>query len=460
MTNRKPNIILINCDDLGYGDLGCYGSEVNRTPHIDSLAAQGLRLTDFYMASPVCSPSRGAMLTGCYPPRIGFGSFDGDMVLFPGQGLGLHENEETIAGVLRREGYATKIIGKWHCGDQPAFFPTRHGFDSWYGLPYSNDMGMQVTGSKVSARRANFPPLPLIENETVIQQQPDLTDLTGQYTELAVQFLEENRERPFFLYLAHMYVHLPLYVQESFLKRSQNGKFGAAVETVDWSLGVLLDALRRLELEQDTLLIFTSDNGARNRPEEGCSNAPLRGGKFSTWEGGQRVPCLLRWPGVIEPGRVDGGLLSSLDFFATLASLAGGQAQSGRILDSLDAGGFLFHGKPSPRESFAYYKGNELQAVRRGDFKLHLRKEEEIRLLYNLREDISETRDISEAHPEIVQELLALAESFRVRLGDSALQITGSEVRPVGQVDNPLPLTAYDPTDPCVAAMYDCPDFG
>ena len=456
----KPNIILINCDDLGYGDLGCYGSPVNHTPYIDRLAAEGLRLTDFYAASPVCSPSRGAMLTGCYPPRIGFGSFDGDWVLFPGQGLGLGEQEETLADVLRRAGYATQIIGKWHCGDQTEFLPTRHGFDSWYGLPYSNDMGVQVSNGNPGARRAGFPPLPLMADEAVIQQQPDLAGLTERYTEHAVRFMRENREKPFFLYLAHMHVHLPIYVQEHFLQRSQNGKFGAAVETVDWSTGVLMHELEQLGIAENTLVIFTSDNGSRGRADEGSSNLPLRGHKGTTWEGGQRVPCIVRWPGTIAP-RADGGLLSSLDFFATLTALAGGAAASGNATDSLDARAFLLDGAPSPRDTFAYYLSNELQAVRHGNYKLHIRKDgADVCLLYDLRADIAETTDISAAHPETVRELQAMAAAFRARLGDSAAGVTGAETRPIGMVDNPQMLTALGAEHPYIIAMYDCADCG
>ena len=217
----RPNIILINCDDLGYGDLGCYGSERNETPALDRMAAEGVRFTDFYMVSPVCSPSRGAMMTGCYPPRIGFGEFGGDLVLFPGHAYGLHKDERTLPQLLREAGYRTMLIGKWHCGDQPEFLPTERGFDEYYGLPYSNNMGRQVG-------REAFPPLPLLRGKDVIQEQPDQSGLTERYTEEAVRFLRDNRERPFFLYLAHMYVHLPLFVPERFLDASRNGGYGGA----------------------------------------------------------------------------------------------------------------------------------------------------------------------------------------------------------------------------------------
>ncbi len=236
----QPNIILINCDDLGYGDLGCYGSQVNRTPHIDALAAGGLRCTDWYAPSPVCSPSRGATLTGCYPPRIHFGDFDGAPVLFPGHRLGLSGGETTVAELLRRAGYRTKIIGKWHCGDQPEFLPLRHGFDEYYGLPYSNDMGRQITTQgRVTCTGFPYGPLPLMEQDEIVQEQPLLASLTERYTEKAVEFLRRNQNRPFFLYFAHMYVHLPHYAPEEYLRASENGAFGACMAVLDWSVSVL-----------------------------------------------------------------------------------------------------------------------------------------------------------------------------------------------------------------------------
>lgn len=267
MAQRRPNIILINCDDLGYGDLGCYGSPVNQSPAIDALAARGIRLTDFYMASPVCSPSRGGMLTGCYPARIGFGSFDGDLVLFPGVGLGLAPDEHTVAARLRDLGYATMLVGKWHCGDQPGFLPNDHGFDRFFGLPYSNDMGRQAGADR------DFPPLPLMLDDAILQQQPDQAALTERYTAECVRFIREHREEPFFLYLAHMYVHAPIYAPERFLRESSNGPYGAAVACVDWSTSVLMSELAALGLDEDTLVVFTSDNGSR--AHSGASNAPL-----------------------------------------------------------------------------------------------------------------------------------------------------------------------------------------
>ena len=298
------------------------------------MAAEGMRFTDFYMASPLCSPSRGAMMTGCYPRRIGFGTFEGLGVLFPGQGVGLNPDEITIAEILKGQGYATKIVGKWHCGDQPEFLPTRHGFDSYYGLPYSNDMGIQA-----SNLFRPMPPLPLLRDEEVIEEQPDQASLTERYVEESVRFIREHRDRPFFLYFAHMHVHLPHYVAWRFLKTAINGPYGAAVECIDWSVGVLMHELKRLGLDERTLVIFTSDNGSRG--DRGGSNQPLKGGKFNTWEGGLRVPCIMRWPGTIPAGTVSSEIVTSMDFLPTLARLAGAEPPADRIIDGKDVAALM-----------------------------------------------------------------------------------------------------------------------
>jgi len=282
--SKKPNIILINCDDLGYGDLGCYGSTRNKTPNIDRLAAYGTVFTNFYMAAPVCSASRAAMLTGCYPRRVGFPG-----VLFPGQAIGLNPDESCMARMFKHEDYATMIIGKWHCGDQPEFLPANHGFDHYFGIPYSNDMGRQ------QGREAPWRcPLPLMKDTEVIQQQPDLAGITERYTQRAVEFIRDNRDKPFFLYWAHMYVHLPHYAPDTFIKQSGNGDFGAVMACLDWSVGALIAELGRLGLENDTMILFTSDNGGRTT--HGGSNGELRGAKASHGKAGSGFRALYTNP--------------------------------------------------------------------------------------------------------------------------------------------------------------------
>jgi len=451
----KANIILMNCDDLGYGDLACYGSPCNSTPHLDRLAAEGMRFTDFYMASPVCSPSRGAMLTGCYPPRIGFGSFDGRGVLFPGDPIGLNPSEITIAALLRDAGYATKIVGKWHCGDQPEFLPTRHGFDSYYGLPYSNDMGRQKVDDK-------WPPLPLLRDEEVMQEQPDQSGLTERYVEESLRFIREQRQRPFFLYLAHMHVHLPIYAPARFLRESRNGAYGAAVACIDWAAGVIMAELRRLGLEDNTMVIFTSDNGSRCRGEGG-SNGVLRGIKTTTWEGGQRVPCIIRWPGHIPAGSTCTGLTTAMDFYPTLAAIAGSAVPTDRIIDGRDITPLMLSGDAvvSPREVFFYYNRNDLEAVRDGRWKLHVRKSRQaIAELYDLRNDPGESRNVCADEPAVVARLSALLEGCREDLGDEALGIAGRNVRLAGRVDQPQTLTQFRLDHPYMIATYDLQERG
>ncbi len=446
---NRPNIILINCDDLGYGDLACYGSTTNDTPHVDHLAAEGVRFTDFYMASPVCSASRAAMMTGCYSQRVGFANCQ---VLFPGQAQGLCPREITIARQLKRADYDTKIVGKWHCGDQPEFLPTNHGFDEYFGIPYSNDMGRQVG-------RADAPPLPLMRNEEVIQQQPDQRGITERYVDECLQFIRRKREQPFFLYLAHMYVHVPLFIPKQFLDLSRNGAYGGAVACIDWAVGMIEAELNRLSIKNETLIIFTSDNGSRAR-EEGGSNAPLRGNKAETWEGGQRVPCIMRWPGKIAASTTCAGIASSIDLFATLSEIAGVPLPADRKLDSVSLVQTICDGAPSKRHVFAYYKGPNLEAVRKGDWKLHVCKNgQPLSELYNLRDDIGETRDLYDKHPAIVADIEAEAESFRRMFGDRRLDLVGTEVREVGVCRNPAPLTEYDEDHPYMIACYDLADM-
>lgn len=465
---RRPNVVLINCDDLGYGDLGCYGSSLNKTPTLDRLAADGIRFRSFYMASPVCSPSRGALLTGCYPPRIGFGSFDGFPVLFPGQSIGLPPTEISLATMLSNAGYRTQMVGKWHCGDQPDFLPTNHGFEHYFGLPYSNDMGRQKDAPSFMPK---LPPLPLLLDHDVIEQQPDQSSLTERYVVEAVRFMRAVRNEPFFLYLAHMYVHVPIYVLPRFAQQSQNGAYGAAVESIDWATSVILRELRSLGLDQDTIVIFTSDNGSLgNNPSPfgsdgtllGGSNGPLRGTKGTTWEGGQRVPGIVSWPSRITAGRVSDELVTSMDLFPTLAAVCSAELPTDRTIDGRDVSAIWFdEDATSPHEAFFYYWMNDLEAVRSGRWKLHFsKKRTETSALYDLDADISETTDVSAQHPDVVESLSALAERARGSLGDASTGRAGSDVRAIGRVEHAAPLTSFDPDHPYYLAEYDLSDKG
>jgi len=479
-----PNVILINCDDLGYGDLGCYGSELNRTPHLDRMADEGVRFTDFYATSPVCSPSRAALMTGCYPLRVGFGGkASGGLggVLFPGWSVGLNPTEITIARLLSDQGYATKLVGKWHLGDQPAFLPTSHGFDEYYGIPYSNDMGRQIEGDRVHGLTPDEiedmlrsmgmdepwvrPPLPLLEDEDVLEAQPDQASLTGRYLEQALRFIrrEAAADSPFFLYLAHMYVHLPIYVQERFKKASQNGDYGAAVECVDWVTGVILAELATLGIDDNTIVIFTSDNGAL-APESGGSgsNAPLRGSKGNTWEGGQRVPCIVRWPGHV-PAATSDVVAAQMDLYPTLARLCGAAVPTDRTVDGQDLADALGLDGPSfdDERSFFYMRGPAIEAVRVGPWKLHVSKPDGPKLrLYNLVDDIAETTDLAAEHPELVTRLQTLVAEARADIGDETNNVIGTGSRPMGKVENPITLTDFDPNHPYFMAEYDLADRG
>lgn len=455
--HKKPNIILINCDDLGYGDLGCYGSTRNDTPHLDRLAGEGLKFTNFYMASPVCSASRAAMMTGCVPNRIGFHKHQ---VLFPGQGNGLNPSEKTVARYLKEAGYATKLVGKWHCGDQPGFLPTDHGFDEYFGIPFSNDMGRQ-------AGRDAFPPLPLMRNNRVLQEQPDQRGLTEQYTRECLDFIDTNRDSPFFLYFAHMYVHVPIFVPKHFMERSRNGGYGGAVACIDWSTGAIVDRLESLGLLENTLIVFTSDNGSRAR-DEGGSNGPLRGTKATTWEGGQRVPCLMHWPAKIAPGREVHSVYRSIDLLPSFCALAGVGLDEEREIDGVDMSRLLCEDiELHPENEVYYYYQEKLCAYRRGDWKYHvnycspghLPAPPDKPTLFNLREDPGEQQDWSDDFPEIVQQMEKRIEEIRQMFGDSEVGIEGKACRPSGFVESAKPLTEYDENHPYMVASYDLADM-
>ena len=461
----KPNIVIIFADDLGYGDLGCYGSKINKTPTLDKMADEGKKFLDFYVSSPVCSPSRASLLTGCYPQRISFGTFDGLRVLFPGQGIGLSTEEDTIAKILKDSDYSTKIIGKWHCGDQEEFLPTNHGFDSYFGIPYSNDMGIQSgqgawqdfpedsTLAKVTDWER--PPLPLIRDKEVIQEQPDQRSIAERYTEDAVSFMRENKETPFFLYLAHMQVHLPLYAAEKFVNESENGDYGACVASIDWSTRVIFDELKELGIDDNTIVIFTSDNGSRLQ-NQGGSNGELRGRKGQTWEGGQRVPCIVRWPGNINPGTECDQIATTMDFLPSITNLIQGKKPSKKI-DGIEMTDLFFsNDKSSKRDNFFYYNEDDLEAYRYKNWKLHLKKEgTKVQELYDLSKDIGETNNIFDENKDIVEQLLISVNNCIETLGDKSLNITGSEIRKAGRIENPKTLTTFEENHPYMYAEYD-----
>mgnify|MGYP003872853889 CR=1 FL=1 len=454
-----PNIVLILADDLGYSDLSCYGARGYRTPNLDRLAAQGTRFTSFYVAQAVCSASRAALLTGCYPNRIGILG-----ALGPGSKTGINPAEWTLAEVLKTRGYATAIFGKWHLGDAPEFLPTRHGFDEYFGLPYSNDMWPLHPDSvnlppDAARRKQGYPDLPLYAGERVALRPVTAAhqaQLTTWYTERAVDFIARHRDRPFFLYVPHAMPHVPQFVSEKFRGKSRAGLYADVIREIDWSVGEILKALRRHGLERRTLVIFTSDNGPWLLYGNHAGSAgPLREGKATTFEGGVRVPFIARWPGRIPRGRVCGELATTMDLLPTLARLAGAELRRDRRLDGGDIGPLL-RGEPgarTPHEAFYYYWGRELQAVRSGPWKLHFPhtyprpdppgadgrpgRYTELRIgpaLFNLETDPGETRDVAAEHPEVVRRLEALAEAARADLGDSATGREGNGVRPPGRL--------------------------
>jgi len=440
---RKPNVILIFVDDMGYGDIGPFGSKANRTPQLDRIAAEGMRFTSFYVTSGVCTPSRSSLMTGCYPRRVNLHQDERRLcVLFPSGRKGLNPNEITIAEILKDRGYATTCIGKWHLGDQPEFLPTRQGFDSYFGIPYSNDMGGKST------KPGGRPPLPLMRDEKVIEAPVRQPNLTKRYTEEAVTFIKANRDRPFFVYLPHVMVHLPLQASAAFKGTSANGIYGDAVEELDWSTGRIIQTLKDLDIDKDTLIIFTSDNGSTGR--HGGSNVPLRGRKGQTWEGGMRVPCLMRWPGRIPAGTTCKEPVSTLDVLPTLAALAGAEPPKDRIIDGRDIWS-LMSGSPgakSPHEAFYFYQMDQIQAVRSGRWKLFVPMDAKKRnwgkpegktpvMLFDLEADLAESKDLSAEHPDVVRRLTALADKARADLGDVGR--AGAGQREAGWVDRATP---------------------
>jgi arylsulfatase A-like enzyme len=437
--SAPPNVVIIFIDDLGYADIGPFGATKQKTPNLDKMAREGMKLTSFY-AAPVCSVSRAQLMTGCYGARI---SVPG--VYFPGHSNGLNPAETTIAEHLKTQGYATQCIGKWHLGDQPEFLPTKQGFDHYFGIPYSNDMQKTAkdTGAKV---------VPLLRDDKVAELLTDEAQsrIVERYTDEAVSFIRTNKDKPFFLYFPHTAVHTPIWPGEKFRGKSQNGRFGDWVEEVDWSVGRVLETLRELKLDENTLVIFTSDNGPwLIKGADGGSALPLRGGKGSTWEGGVRVPTIARWPGKIAPGSVCDAVAGTIDLLPTCVSLAGGKVPATPDIDGRDISPLLL-GKTqdSQREAHYYFSGYNLQAVRQGPWKLAIATQPETMgkgaatdasknpRLYNLDTEIGEQTNLADQHPNIVAKLTALADKMNAELGGKEPKAR----RPAGEVANPVTL--------------------
>jgi arylsulfatase A len=447
-----PNIVVIFTDDQGYGDVGVYGAKGFQTPNLDRMAREGVRFTDFYVAQAVCSASRAALLTGCYPNRIGIGG-----ALGPASKHGLHENEVTLAELVKQRNYATAIYGKWHLGHHPQFLPTRHGFDEFFGIPYSNDMWPHHP----EAAPGTYPALPLFEGETIVNPEVTPRDqeyFTTGFTERAVQFIERNKERPFFLYVAHPQPHVPLFVSDKFKGNSDRGLYGDVIMEIDWSVGQILEALKQHGLDERTLVIFASDNGPwLSYGDHAGSAAPLREGKGTSWEGGKSVPCIMRWPGKIPAGTVCREPAMTIDIFPTVAKLIGGKLPEHKI-DGKDIWPLMAgqSGAKSPHEAYwFFFANNELQALRSGQWKLYFphtyrtlagepggtggfpvkyRQTKTGLELYDLHADRLETTNVAPQHPEIVKRLEALADQARRELGDTLTKRTGAGTRPPGRL--------------------------
>lgn len=442
---KKPNFVVIFMDDMGYGDLGCYGATKQKTPHLDQMAKDGIKLTSFY-AAPVCSVSRAQLLTGCYGARVSVPGVYG-----PGSAQGLNPNETTIAEHLKSLGYATQCIGKWHVGDQPDFLPTKQGFDHYLGIPYSNDMQGKPLDSDERV-------VPLLRDDKIerLLKDEDQRDIVEIYTKEAIQFIREKKDQPFFLYLPHTAIHTPIYESKKFSGTSQNGRVGDWIQEVDDSTGRILAVLKELKLEENTLVIFTSDNGPwESQGKDAGSAGPLRGAKGSTWEGGIRVPTIARWPGKIPAGTSNDAVLGTIDLLPTLVSLAGGTVPAEPVIDGRDASAqFMGQSKDSPREAHYGFLQYQLQTVRQGPWKLALMPQNEAMSrpvkedaqgkkprLYNLDEEIGEKTDVSAKHPEVVAKLSALAETMNAQIGGHQ----PAARRPAGNVKNAKTLYPMQP---------------
>lgn len=458
---QNPNVVLIFMDDLGYGDLSCYGASQYKTPNLDKMAAQGIRFTSFMAAQAVCSASRAGILTGCYPNRVGVA-----YALGPDSKIGLNPSEETIAEVLKKQNYKTAAIGKWHVGHLREFLPLQQGFDQYLGLPYSNDMWpVDYAGKPVTDTthwKYHTPPLPLIEGNDKVRELKSLDDqseLATIYTERAVRFIDENKKNPFFLYFAHSMPHVPLAVSSKFKGKSEQGMFGDVMMEIDWSVGEVMKALEKNGIDKNTLVIFTSDNGPwLNYGNHAGSTGGLREGKGGSCEGGQRVPCLMRWPGNIAEGTVCNKLASTIDILPTLAAITHSPLPEKKIDGVNILPLMLGDENANPRESFLYYyRKNSLEAVRKGNWKLVFAHpgrtyvgfkpgadgfpggaNENFQFedgLYDLRRDPGERYDVKEFYPEVVAELKKLADEARQDLGDDIQKREGKNRREPGRVD-------------------------
>ena len=444
---RTPNVVILFADDQGYADLGCFGAQGFQTPHLDRMAAEGMKLTSFCVPQAVCGASRAALLSGCYPNRIGMLGAPG-----PNARHGIHPDEVLLSELCRSRGYATAMFGKWHLGDRLPFLPLQNGFDEYVGLPYSNDMWpFHPTNRK-------FPDLPLLSGNEVRNPRvtpDDQKQLTTLYTEHAVRFIQKHREQPFFLYVAYAMPHVPLFTSEKFAGRSEQGAYGDVIMEIDWSAGEILRTLQENGLSEQTLVIYTSDNGPwLSYGNHAGSAGPLREGKGTSFEGGVREPCIARWPGKIPAGSTCEELVLSIDIFPTVARLISAPLPAHPI-DGKDVWPLLSgkSGVKTPHQYFCYYWGNALEAIRSGDWKLHFphsyrsmpdspgkdgrpspyRKGQIGKALFNLRDDVGETRDVAASHPEIVKQLEAYAEEARRELGDSLQKKRGMGVRPAGK---------------------------
>ena len=435
-----PNIVIIFADDLGYGDLGCYGHPNIRTPHLDRMAAEGMRVTEFYSAAEVCTPSRAALLTGRYPIRSGM-CHDQFRVLRNGSTGHLPAGEITTAEALKARGYATGCIGKWHLGNwmnNPAGHPRKHGFDFYFGLPHSNDMNVTPVApkgaGKLAEQQAEWWNAPLFRNEELIEQPADQTTLTRRYTDEAVKFITANKAKPFFLYLPHTFPHTPLFASKDFAGKSPRGIYGDVVEELDASVGKVLDTLRQEKLAENTLVFFTSDNGPwLIMNQQGGSAGLLREGKGSTWEGGMRVPGIAWWPGKIKAAQTQRTLACTMDLFTTSLKLAGADVPADRVIDGLDIRPLLFGTGTVQRDAYFYYRGTRLMAARAGDFKAHFmtqaaygqpkHEDHTPPLLFNLRVDASETFNVATNQPAVLSQIAQAVERHKVALQPAPSQL-------------------------------------